>query len=118
MLPWTSEKWVRSLGVLPAPEIPDFASMMIPGSSSDVATSGCRPRTAAVREQPGHAIRRASARPRLQRSVRPYTTGTDVAAEWGYHFCREAASVNRKAPDRHTRRETPSTDHRPRPRLR
>ena len=29
MLPWHSLKWVRSLGVLPAPDTPDFASMMI-----------------------------------------------------------------------------------------
>ena len=31
MLPWHSEKCVRSVGVLPAPETPDFASMMTPG---------------------------------------------------------------------------------------
>ena len=30
MLPWHSEKCVRSVGVLPAPETPDLASMMMP----------------------------------------------------------------------------------------
>ena len=32
MLPWHSEKCVRSVGVLPAPDTPDLASMMMPGS--------------------------------------------------------------------------------------
>ena len=31
MLPWISEKCVRSVGVLPAPDTPDFASMITPG---------------------------------------------------------------------------------------
>ena len=50
MLPWISEKCVRSVGVFPAPEMPDFASMTIrPGRSmSPAATSGCSARIAAV----------------------------------------------------------------------
>ena len=48
MLPWHSEKWVRSLGVLPAPETPDFASMITPGSMRPAVTSGRSERIAAV----------------------------------------------------------------------
>ena len=41
-LPWRSEKWVRSDGVLPAPETPDLASTITsaPGSSTPASTSG------------------------------------------------------------------------------
>ena len=38
----------ESLGVLPAPDTPDFASMMMPGCRSPAATSGCSERIAAV----------------------------------------------------------------------
>ena len=48
MLPWHSLKWVRSLGVLPAPDTPDFASMMIGDAMSRPQTSGCSARIAAV----------------------------------------------------------------------
>ena len=48
MLPWRSEKCVRSDGVFPAPEIPDFASMTIPGSSRPAVVSGRNARIAAV----------------------------------------------------------------------
>ncbi len=48
MLPWHSEKCVRSVGVLPAPETPDFASMITPGSIRPAAASGCSARMAAV----------------------------------------------------------------------
>jgi hypothetical protein len=47
-LPWFSEKCVRSDGVLPAPEIPDFASTTIEPSSSPAAFSGSSARSAAV----------------------------------------------------------------------
>ena len=47
-LPCTSEKWVRSVGVRPAPEMPDFASMITPGSRSPARTSGRNERIAAV----------------------------------------------------------------------
>ena len=50
MLPCTSEKCVRSLGFLPAPETPDFASMCTSasGGKSPAATSGLRASSAAV----------------------------------------------------------------------
>ena len=61
MLPWHSEKCVRSLGVLPAPEMPDFASMMTPGSSSPAGDERLQ------REDRG---RRIAAGARDQRRVR------------------------------------------------
>ena len=49
-LPCTSEKCVRSDGVLPAPETPDFASTMMsaPGTSTPAAASGASASSDAV----------------------------------------------------------------------
>jgi hypothetical protein len=49
-LPWFSQKCVRSEGALPAPDTPDFASMMTspPSRSRPASASGCRARSDAV----------------------------------------------------------------------
>ena len=47
-LPWFSEKCVRSVGALPAPETPDLASTMTSPSSIPAASSGPSPMSAAV----------------------------------------------------------------------